>query len=413
MNTTDLAIIGGGPAGLFTASCCGRAGVRNILLEGGPRAGRKLLVTGQGQCNITNAEPLPDFISRYGERKNFVRKCLYGFKNCDLIDFFEAEGLSLTDRGDGKIFPESLDSRDVLKLLLKLCDNSYTKLSYNSKIAEASRDGELFTLRTEGGVAFSSRRLLIAAGGFTYPSTGSDGSGYRIAEDLGHSIVPPRPALAAVTTTENDFSTCSGIGLRAETGLHRNGSLVSRHSGDLLFTHKGLSGPLIIDNSREIRPGDLIRLSLLPGVSAETLASDIKAFCAGGGSGRIKKFFTGQGIPDRVCDTVFTRAGVDPGRRAAELTRTERADLVRNFTGLGFRVASLDGRNRAMCTAGGVDTSEINPATMESRIVPGLYFAGEVIDVDGDSGGFNLQFAFSSAHAAAAAVVKSVLNEKS
>ena len=406
MEIFDVIIIGGGPAGLFSAALCAEAGLKTCLYETNKSAGKKLLITGQGRCNITNTEAISEFINRYGSKTRFVRKCLYAFSNTDLTDLFNSRGLKLIARSDGKVFPESEKAADVLKHLLEMCRKSGVNIIYGSRITSVGVKDGFFTVQNESA---ASGCLILATGGFTFPSTGSLGDGYTIAESLGHRTVTPKPSLTGIIADAGDyklFSCCAGTAIDCEVSLFRNNSKTGAYGGRLLFTHRGLSGPVIIDNSRDFFPGDEIRLNLLPELRYEDAAAGFIRYCAEHGKNRIKNFFTSFGIPDRIVGSVFARSGASAAssEQAAAVSAGDRKKLLSAFCALSFRIEATEGKNRAMCTAGGIDTAEINPATMESRLMPGLFFAGEIIDVDGDSGGYNLQFAFSSAHAAASAV---------
>ena len=311
----------------------------------------------------------------------------------------------------GKVFPASENARDVLNHLLMLCRKSDVQIVYNSPVNDIKYENGFFRVSAPDSM-ITAACTVISAGGFTYPSTGSDGSGYRLAESLGHSIVEPHPSLAGITVQTSqfkNFSDCSGLSIDCGICLYRNNSKVSEYCGRLLFTHKGLSGPVIIDNSRDFYPGDELKINLFNDISSEHLSSDIISFCRENGKSSIRRYFKKAGLPDRLISAVFLASGSasDPSGKAAELSTSDRKKICNAFSALSLNISSLDGKNKAMCTAGGVETSEINPGTMESRIIPGLYFAGEVIDVDGDSGGFNLQFAFSSAAAAVESIIKS------
>ncbi len=440
MNKYDVMIIGAGPAGLLAASECARAGLKTILLESQPKAGRKLLITGSGKCNITNSLAMDDFINRYGDKSRFVRNCLYSFSNNDLIEFFEKNGLTLKIKSNGCVYPESERASDVLKCLMNMCKKSDILIKYNTKINSVSFHDGLFKAspgissdscsanasespNTSGNLnvtasEYRSRFMIIAAGGFTWPSTGSDGSGYRLAKALGHSIVEPRLALTSVTACDEDYKhlkDCSGISIECGIKQYRvsseNPDRKGSYTGSLLFTQTGLSGPVILNSSRYFCTGDILKLNFFPGLGKDELNRKIINFCSTNGKSMVKSFFTSGGLPERLVKAVFTSAGcaLETEIRAAELASELRKKLSTAFTALPIKIKSLEGREKAYCTAGGVDTSEINPKTMESKIIPNLYFAGEVIDVDGDSGGFNLQFAFSSAKAAAETISASAL----
>jgi len=406
MDNYDLIIIGAGAAGLFAAGKCSAAGIKTAVFDGMDNPGRKLLITGQGRCNITNTAELPDFIKHFGDKQRFVKKCLYSFSSMDLINLLSSEGLNTICRGDGKVFPESERSADVLKQLLMLCNKSYTNFRFSNRICSISHESKTFTVKSEEGLSCRSPKLLLASGGFTFPSTGSRGDGFRLAASLGHNIITPRPSLTAIISREEDFSSCAGISLDAGTALYREGRKLTGRRGALLFTHLGLSGPLIIDNSREMMSGDRLEVNLLPEITEAELGALFLDYCENQGRNRVKTFFTGLSLPDRLTAAVFSRIGITPDKKAAEVTKKQRSSLIHAFTGLTFHIKQLEGKKKAMCTAGGVDTAEIKPSTMESKIITGLYFAGEVIDVDGDSGGYNLQFAFSSASAAAESIIR-------
>ena len=419
MKELDVIVIGGGPAGLFAASLCGAEGLKVCLLERNKSAGKKLLISGQGRCNLTNTATISDFITHYGNKERFVRKCLYSFSNEDLMSFFSAGGLGLTARSDGKVFPVSENAGDVLKHLLNMCRKSDAFVVYNSLVSAISSnpDGNDGFILSAGANTYKARSIILAAGGFTFPSTGSDGSAYFLAESLGHSIVKPRPSLTGIIADPSSFKAftdCAGISLEANLSLFRQNRKLSEYSGRMLFTHKGLSGPLIIDNSRDFSPGDEVRLDFLHATGYEQASDDFLKFCKTNGKSAIRSFFKGKGLPDRLISAVFRASGAstEPTVKAAEIKAVDRKKLLAAFSRYAVKIESLEGKNRAMCTAGGIETSEITPATMESKIVPGLYFAGEIIDVDGDSGGFNLQFAFSSAAAAAESIINRIKSSK-
>ncbi len=293
MNNFDLIIIGAGPAGLFSAIQCASKGLSVCIFESGKSAGKKLLLTGQGKCNITNSLPPADFINHYGSKLRFVRNCIYSFSNNDLINFFLSGGLKLVDRGDGKIFPESESSVDVLNHLLSLCRKYDVQFRFNSRVSSADHDGTRFTTTSSKSNA-SAGALLIATGGFTFPSTGSDGSGYNLAENFGHNIVPLKPALAGIVTnkiTAEKLSYCSGISVECSCTLVRNAKHLNRYCGKLLFTHNGLSGPVIIDNSRDFSPEDILKINLMHNMSFEDLNTSLIEYSRSNGKSSLKTYF--------------------------------------------------------------------------------------------------------------------------
>lgn len=404
----DLVVVGAGPAGLFCAINAGQAALRVLVLEKNASAGRKLRASGSGRCNLTNAAPADEFVLRYGSATRFVKPAILGFTGGDLVSFFSGHGVPLVEMNDGKIFPVSQNSRDILKVLLDEAGRARVDIRYGCQADATEREGDLFLVRA-GDDEFRARNLLLSTGGKSYPGTGSTGDGYRFARAFGHSIAETAPALTPLVIEDYTFAGCAGVSLRgAEFSIVRDARLVARAQGDVLFTHKGLSGPGILDSSRLVRAGDEILLSLTGAMSGEDVGNAILAASGSAGSRTVKAFVCSLGIPERLALSALTLCGVDGALALARLDRESRKRLSRSLTALPFRVAELGGYGEAMATRGGVSLSEVNPKTMESRIAGGLYFAGEILDVDGDTGGFNLQFAFSSGKLAADAMVRSL-----
>ncbi len=400
----DVIVAGAGPAGLFCALRCAEAGLRVLLLEKNRGAGKKLLVSGSGRCNITHAGDIRDFPPRYGARERFVKPALFDFTNAHLVEFFAVRGLAMTETDGGKIFPATQNARDVLALLLDECARHGVSIRLESAVRSVEAAPPFFLARTRGE-RFTASFLVIATGGKSYPSTGSTGDGYAFARALGHEIVPPEPALAPLVVKDYGLRACAGISLDgALIRLYRAGEFTGESRGDVLFTHRGVSGPGVLDFSRNVRPGDTVRIALV-GLAEPELDSIL----AGAGSSHGKKFLknavAGLGVPERLVEAVLAAAGIQPDLPMAQLDRATRARAASLFAGLPVEVESTGGWNEAMVTRGGIKVDELNRGTMESRLVKGLYFAGEVVDVDGDTGGYNLQFAFSSAALAAKAII--------
>lgn len=403
---TDLLVVGGGPAGLFGALRAAERGLSVRLLEKNPQAGKKLLVTGSGQCNLTHGAPLETFYGAYGNRKRFVRPALLNFPPAALQDFFRSRGVHLITRPDGKVFPASLRAGEILQLLLGQCRSAGVEIMYKKPVTALIRNEGGFAV-TAGGETLRSRLVLLACGGASWPGTGSTGDGYPLAAWLGHRIIPPRPALTTVYPKGYDASACAGLALpETLVTFWRSGRKTGERTGDILFTHKGLSGPGILDSSRDLLPGDELHLRLTDSADKGEIDRRLLAACAGSPRRALKNLLSGFGLPESLTLIVLKRCGIVPDTTGAALTRKERVLLAENLFGFRFIVKTLGGFNEAMATAGGVDTDQVNPKTMESRLVPGLFLAGEILDVDGDTGGFNLQFAFSSAALAAAGMSK-------
>ena len=398
----DLVVVGAGPAGLFAAIHAGREAMNVLVLEKNASAGRKLLASGSGRCNVTNAAPIDEFPSRYGSASRFVKPALLGYTNADLMAFFAEGGVPLTEMNGGKVFPSSQRARDILDLLLAEAAKAGVAFRYSCPVDSVALADGGFAIRS-GNERFLADNFLLSTGGKSYPGTGSTGDGYRIASELGHTIAEPSPALTPLVIEDYALADCAGISVKdASLAVVRDGEAIARFRGDVLFTHKGLSGPGILDSSRRIRAGDVILLAL---AGSESVIED--AFLATAnekGSKTAKSFTVSLGIPERLAVSALSSCGIDGATAIARLDREARKRLARGLSAMPFRVASLAGYAEAMATRGGVSLPEVNAKTMESRLVPGLYFAGEILDVDGDTGGFNLQFAFSSGKLAADAM---------
>ena len=394
--TFDVIVIGAGPAGLFTAITCAGKGLRVCLLEKKATPGLKLLISGTGQCNITHAGPIGDFLGHYGEKARFVRPSLYGFTNSDLVFFFETHGLRLKEVNAGKIFPESLNSKDILRVLINECMKQKVTIVYNSGVTEIAKTADSFEI-SSSDCQYMAKDVIIATGGRSYPSTGSTGDGYALAQSFGHTIIDVAPSLTPVYIQDYFFSSCAGISLdQATIHLYRKGKKIRQTVGDLLFTHKGLSGPGIIDFSRNILKGDTVKLSLVDFKNTEEFEKDFLAEVSVNGKKLLKNLLTRYEIPERLILAIFELFGISLEIKSADLDKKTRKLIVESLMELPFVVDRLGGFKEAMATRGGVNLSEVNPNTLESRIVKGLYFVGEVLDIDGDTGGYNIQFACSS-----------------
>jgi predicted Rossmann fold flavoprotein len=408
MDNYALVVIGGGPAGLFCALRASGNGENVLLLEKNHSAGRKLLLSGSGQCNVTHDGDILSFLSHYGDNGRFIKPALLSFQNRDLMAFFRERELPLAVEPGGKVFPVSRSAGNVLNILIRECADRKVDIRCGDPVLDIScRDGG-FLIRT-GRKSFRADTVTIATGGITYPQTGSTGDGLRFAKSLGHRVTEVGPALTAAIIRDYAFSTLAGVSfMDTPISLIRAGQKVRQHSGDLLLTHKGLSGPGILDFSRYIRPGDTLRVSFLPGMDRQEAEKILIAGSRAAGNRQLKKILAAFDLPDRFIRKLLELAGMGQDQTGAHLTREGRSAILGLLTGYPFIVSRLGGISEAMVTRGGVALDEVNSKTMESRIVPGLFFVGEVLDIDGDTGGYNLQAAFSTA-ALAAKRVKSIM----
>ena len=420
----DLIIIGAGPSGLFCAinssqmSALGKdAAKKNIaqkdaiqkvekilVLEKKETPARKLLISGSGHCNITHEGDIQDFLNHFGDHGRFLRPALLSFTNQDLVSYFEEKGLAMIRGEDGKIFPETLQARDVLNILIKECEDKEVRIGCGQEVRAIAKTENGFRVACEN-CDYSCRLLVIATGGCSYPGTGSTGDGYRFARNLGHSITDIGPALTPLIIKDYPFSELAGLSFsNMEISLHRYGK-IRKMKGDILFTHLGFSGPAVLDLSRYIRAGDVLKLSFVPVQERETLEKWIMDQARFYGALNLKTVLANLPnsvpLPPRLIKRILVLSGIDADSSLAQLTRGMRIKLTDNLTGLPLVVSEPAGFDVAMVTRGGVDLKEVNPKTMESKLISGLHLVGEVLDIDGDTGGYNLQAAFSTGMLAA------------
>jgi hypothetical protein len=397
----DVAVIGAGPAGLFCAIHAAGPGVRVILLEKNPTPGVKLMISGTGQCNITHDGDIRTFFSRYGTHGKFIRPALLSFTNQSLVRFFEERGLFMEITKEGKIFPDGRNAKDVCNILVGECRKHGVFLRCADPVKHVKHTDTGFIIRTLGQDIFS-KTLVLACGGASYPATGSTGDGYRIAASLGHSITEIGPALAPLIIKNFPFSCLAGMTFPGlPFSIWRMNRKFTESEGDVVFTHAGLSGPGILDHSRDIRSGDWIRLSFIGHVQRDVVARDILLAISIYPAKTIKTLIAGMGVPERLSRLLPEMAGIPPDTTGAHLSSASRNQLIDILTVCPLEVLAVGDLSVAMVTRGGIDLSEVNPKTMASKLVPGLFFAGEVLDIDGDTGGFNLQAAFSMGFLAA------------
>jgi len=399
----DLIIAGAGPAGLFAAIQAAEDNKNKdiLILEKNHSAGKKLLISGSGQCNLTHAGNIANFFNHYGDNFNFLLGPLYTFDNKMLMNFFKHRGIKFRKARGGKIFPASNKASDILDVLLKECNKKNIKIKYNEEVKKVNynNNSNKFEITTSNNY-YSSKFFLLTTGGKSFPKTGSTGDGFEIAADLGHKIIEPRPALAPVIIKNYKFKMLSGISLRnKEISLFRDNNLLKSWSGDLLLTHRGLSGPGIINYSRYIRSGDIIKVKLL-NYNKNELENNLIKKIEREGKLNLLNLLIKYPLAQRLIEKILEIAKIDGSINAAHLNKKERKEIIEHFSSLEFKVKKLAGFHQSMVTKGGIDLKEINPQNMESRIINNFFAAGEVLDIDGDTGGYNLQAAFSTAYLA-------------
>ncbi|WP_372714399.1 NAD(P)/FAD-dependent oxidoreductase [Ilyobacter sp.] len=395
MKIYDLIVVGGGPAGIFASIYAAKKNMSVAIIEKKNNIGKKILVAGSGKCNITHEGEINYFLNRYGDHGKFLKTALYNYKPKDLVDFIESKGLKMQVLESGKIFPETMKSTDVLNLLIKELKKLKVDIFTNSKVESAKKEDEVFKVKTDSEI-FSGKNLLISTGGKSYPATGSEGDGYRLSQMFGHSIEAPKPALTTVYVHDYLYADLSGISFKnVKIELYRDGKKLKEHHGDVLLTHTNLSGPGIIDFSRYFSKGDTLYINFI-GKESDVISEELIESSEKNGKQSIKKFLSGYNVPERFLKKIFKILDIKEDIKLGELSKSDRILLINRLSRHEFVISRLGNFDIAMATAGGISLKEVNQKTMESKLVKGLYFAGELLDIDGDTGGFNIQAACST-----------------
>ncbi|HXK96271.1 MAG: NAD(P)/FAD-dependent oxidoreductase [Limnochordia bacterium] len=407
-------VIGGGAAGLMAAGSAAERGADAVLLEKNDILGKKLRISGKGRCNITNAMPINDFTACYPGNGRFLYSALTRFTNQDLTAFFGRYGVKTKVERGGRVFPESDSAHQVADALIRYAKDHGVEFRMNTRVTEISAiNGQIDGVETDVGF-LSANRVILATGGASYPGTGSTGDGYRLAAALGHTIITPFPALVPLRTRETWVKQVSGLSLRNVSATIIKGNDTKRAAtefGEMLFAHFGVTGPIILTLSRQaglwLREGFpvTLRIDLKPALSESQLDQRIQRDF---GQVQRKQFKNSLGrlLPKNLIPVIVALSGIDPEKPVHQITRSERLNLVTLLKRLELSIIETLPLQAAIVTAGGVCVKEIDPKTMQSRLVKGLFFAGEVIDVDGVTGGFNLQAAFSTGRLAGISAVE-------
>lgn len=396
-----VVVIGGGAAGMIAAGRAASLGSDTLLLEKNNILGKKLLITGKGRCNITNSGNIRELIENIPGNGKFLYSAFNYFSNKDLIKLLESLGLKVKYERGKRVFPITDRSKDVVDTLISYLKKNNVKVHTNKKAKKIKvSDGKILGVETSQGEFFKTDSVIISTGGMSYPATGSTGDGYRMAKELGHTIIPLKPSLVPLTTKENWVKNVQGLTLKnVKVSAFRNNHKISEEFGEMLFTHFGVSGPVILTMSRDIVQGisDKIKISidLKPALNESKLDTrlqrDFKEF-----DKRMFKNSLTKLLPKSLIPIVIKLSDIPPNKKINQITKQERLKLIKILKGLELNINGYRPIEEAIVTSGGVSVKEINPKTMESKLIKGLFFAGEVIDVDGLTGGFNLQAAFST-----------------
>lgn len=396
----DTIIVGAGASGLYCAAHL-HAG-RVLMIEKNKKVGLKILASGSGQCNLTHTGYVNAFYNKYGDKKGFVKPALSAHDNQDVMHFFEREGLALVTRDDGKVFPKSFKASDVVDILLRACGKNRVEITLNQTVIGCEREAEentkesVFKVITEEGV-FICHNLVLATGGKSYKGLGTTGDGYRFAEALGHTIVPLKPGLTGIVTKSKALVDLQGLSLDDVQISHQK---IKKASGPMVLTHFGFSGPVIINNSRDFDRGDQLTINFLS-VDKNVFETQILDAVNKHGEKPLAFFMNQVKCPDALKQRLLDACELKGDMKLAEIGKVKRKALIQMLTEYPVEIESLVGFNQAMVTVGGVSCDEVDPKSLSSKRVNGLYLLGEVVDVDGDTGGYNLQWAFSSGFAAA------------
>lgn len=401
MKKYDIIIIGGGPAGMMAAYAAQTQNKRVLLLEKNEKLGKKLYITGKGRCNITSSLDISDFFENIPRNSNFMYSSLYGFTNYDLIEYFNSHNLPTKEERGSRIFPVSDKSSDVISTMTKSLNNVVVEL--NSRVSKIEKIKNEFHVNT-GTEKYISDKLIIATGGLSYPTTGSTGDGYKFAKGFGHEIIDTKSSLSPILTKDEGLDLVTGITVKNATiKVYIDGKKKKEEFGDFLFTHRGISGPVIITLSDFITDYDSKRVKIycnfkpaIPDVELEKrLLKEIDENPKKDLISLLSLYF-----PKNIATFLLRNSQLNEQMKVHEITKTIRTEIKELITNYEFKFESVDDIKYAIITKGGVSTDELNPSTLESKLIEGLYFCGEIIDVNGYTGGFNLQIAFSTGHLA-------------
>lgn len=400
-HTKDVIVIGGGAAGMLAAISAARGGARVSLYEKNEKLGKKLFITGKGRCNVTNAADMEELFEAVVTNRKFLFSSFYGFTNLDMMKLLEEAGLRLkTERGN-RVFPQSDHSSDVISALERMMNREGVKIHLNTPVKGIwQEEGRCRGIFLENGRAEGD--VILATGGLSYPTTGSTGDGYGWAEETGHRVTECLPALVPLEAEPlEELRELQGLSLKNVRASVYNGKKeLYSDFGEMLFTHFGVSGPLLLSASsfcaKALQKGPLrLSIDLKPALSREQLDERILRDFSENINRQFKNSLSHL-YPAKLIPLMIRRSGIDPEKKVNEITREERQRLVSATKELTFTLTGLRSFREAIITQGGVDVRDVNPSTMESKKLPGLYFAGEVLDLDAVTGGFNLQIAWST-----------------
>ena len=408
-----IIVVGGGPAGLMAAISAAEAGSAVTVLEKMPSPCMKLAITGKGRCNLTNIAETRDFLKKFSDCGRFVRPSFYSFSGKDLIAFFERNNVPLKTERGGRVFPVSDRSSDIINALMGLAQKNGVRIITGAPAKKlVLKDGAVTGVEILSGEIYEAEAVILSTGGASYPSTGSTGDGYKIAGDAGHGLTPVRAALVPVETSGDSAKKLQGLGLKnVSVSVFSGGRKKAEEFGEMLFTHFGLSGPVILTLSgllaESVSAGEKTEISvdLKPALDHKKLDARILRDLQAHGRQKMKTILKNL-LPKKMIPVCLSLTGIPPDKEGNGVTAEERKKLRVWLKDFRLRVTGCRGLDEAIITKGGIPAKEIDPQTMASKLVKNLFFAGEIIDMDAETGGYNLQAAFSTGFVAGLAASK-------
>ena len=401
----DVLIVGAGPAGMMAGISAKNNSNNVLILEKNSSAGVKLLLTGKGRCNVTTTKDIDDIIEAFGPTGKFLHGSLSRFSNRDLMSFFETRDVELKEERGKRVFPKSDNAKDILNCLLNELQRPKIKINYDVFVRSTKKESDVFIVTTKKAT-FKAKNLIITTGGVSYPETGSSGDGYKFAKVFGHNVITPIPALAPLITNDKDVTILSGLSLKnIIISFSSANKIFAKEFGEMLFTHRGISGPVVLKCTRlvhehlDVGEKVICRIDMKPRLDEKTLKKRIIKEINNEPKKEYKSLLT-KLLPKSLVLYTANQTQIDVHQQSSTLKKDQIISLIEFLKYFEINIEGVDSIKRAIVTHGGVDIKEINPKTMQSKLIKGLYFAGEIICLDGPTGGFNLTKAFSTGYVA-------------
>ncbi|QOR35941.1 NAD(P)/FAD-dependent oxidoreductase [Clostridium sp. 'deep sea'] len=401
---TDVVVIGAGPSGMMAAITAAEQGKRVVLLEKNSRAGKKLLLTGNGRCNVCNAVENSEVIKAFYKKGKFLYKALHHFSSTNLMNWLQKNGLSLIQEANNRVFPKSQHSIDVLNVFLDNLNKNKVAIIYSCEVKNIITNSNKVIGVLTNKETINCSAVIVATGGKSYVNTGSDGAGYKFAEQTGHKIINIKPGLTGLNSLSSNIHVLKGLSLsNVLVKVYVKNKLVASEQGDFIFTHYGVSGPAIINLSRFVAINEKkevhLLIDLLPTTTNEDLCAKLNKMLSNNNKKLLKNILTSL-VSERFMYYLLSSCEIDGNKQASHVKKKEINQIIHKLKQFKIAIKSCRGFDEAMITVGGVHLKQINPSTMQSNLCKGLYFVGEVLDLDGKTGGFNLQAAFATGYVA-------------